>query len=197
MDAGIPHRRMVLELPAETTHLMIDNDNASEYANYQLGQDSGQLSLSMRDQHIKLCLQMAQQATRSLHIFSYNLDASVFDSLPFLEAVKQLAIGSTNSKVYILLQEPKDIVLHGHRIVELARRLSSHILIHRVDEEDKKRLDNFLIADQTGVIRRPHSNRYEGVADFNNTKDARLLLKFFEEAWERSQPEPELRRLHL
>ena len=33
--------------------------------------------------------------------------------------------------------------------------------------------------------------------EFNNPAEARLLLKTFNEAWERSQPEPELRRLHL
>jgi len=169
----------------------------TDYEKYRLGENSDTLSLSLREQHAQLSLQMAQQATRSLHIFTYDLDASVFDNQPFIEATKQLAINNPHSKVYILIQEPRNMILYGHRIVELARRISSHIFLHRANDDDRKRLDNFLIADQLGLIRRPHADRYEGIADFNNPQDSRLFLKYFEEAWERSQPDPELRRLHL
>ena len=54
-----------------------------------------------------------------------------------------------------------------------------------------------MIVDDVGIIRRAHNDRFEGLAEFNNPGEARLLLKRFNDAWERSQPEPELRRLHL
>jgi hypothetical protein len=87
--------------------------------------------------------------------------------------------------------------MHGHRIVELARRISSHIFIHRADEEEQSRIDSFMIVDEIRLIRRPHNSRFEGSAEFNNPGEARYYLKTFNETWERSWPEPELRRLHI
>jgi hypothetical protein len=54
-----------------------------------------------------------------------------------------------------------------------------------------------MIVDEVGLIRRAHNDRFEGAAEFNNPGESRLLIKTFNELWERSQPEPELRRLHL
>ena len=138
-----------------------------------------------------------EQASRTLHLFTRDLDPSLFDTAPFIEATKQLALASPRSKVYILIQDPTSIVKRGHRIIELARRINSHVFLHRAADEDKDRLDNFLVVDDMGVLTRPHGDRFEGSANFYAPADARLLLKYFKEAWELSQPEAELRRLHL
>lgn len=176
---------------------MNDAANLPELFTARLGQPSGTIALSLREQHSAALAQMAAQATRTLDIFSYNLDATVFDTVAFIDAVKQLAIGSNNSRVRILIQEPRDLILRGHRIIELARRVSSRIHLHRAAMDDRKRADSFFIADQTGLIRRAYPERYEGTADFNAAGEARSYLKFFEEAWERSEPEAEFRRLHI
>lgn len=197
MDAGIPHQHMTLT----STHMPHSQPAEPvpplELDEYKLGESNELISLSFREHHRDIALHMTQQATRSLYLFTNNLDASLYNTETFIEAVKYLAIAGANSKVYILLQDPTNVVLRGHRIVELARRLSSHIFIHRADEEDQKRVDNFMLLDQIGFIRRPHPNRYEGAACYNNPAEVRKYLKFFADAWERSHPEPELRRLHL
>jgi predicted GNAT family N-acyltransferase len=192
MDAGIPHQHMKRQLPSLDEGLTI-----RDLQEQKLGESRGLLSLRSRDDNREPVVRMVQQGQRSLYLFSPNLDPRIFNTPEFIEAVKQLALANTRSKVYILIIDPSAVVSRGHRIVELARRLSSHIFIHRADEEDHDRIDSFMIVDEVGLVRRAHNDRFEGAAEFNNPGEARLLLKTFNEAWERSQPEPELRRLHL
>lgn len=192
MDAGIPHRHMVRILPSLNEGL-----NINDLQNQILGENRETIRLESRDDNRLAANHMAEQGQHTLRLFTPNLDPRIFDTSEFIEAVKKIALASSYSKVYILIIDPTQAVTHGHRIVELARKINSHIFIHRADEEDQDRIDSFMIVDDVGVIHRPHADRYEGSAEFNNPGEARLLTKEFKDIWERSMAEPELRRLHL
>lgn len=192
MDAGIPHQHMTRSLPPMDVHI-----NINDLPKQVLGETRGYIDLKGLEDNKQAAIQMAQQGQRSLNLFTPNLDPRIFDNDEFIEAVKKVAIHNPRSRVNILLLDPGQVVSRGHRIVELARRISSHIFINRADSEDHDHVDTFMIVDDVGIIRRAHNDRFEGLAEFNNPGEARLLLKSFNEAWERSQPEPELRRLHL
>lgn len=192
MDAGIPHQHMVRMLPS------LDEDiNIKDLPKQILGESRQFIRLNSREDNRLAATHMVEQGKFTLKLFTPNLDPRIYDTNEFIEAVKKIALSSSRSKVYILLQDPTIVVTRGHRIVELARRISSHIFIHRASEDDQERIDSFLIVDEIGLIHRPHSDRYEGTVEFNNPGEARLLVKDFNNAWERSFPEPELRRLHI
>lgn len=192
MDAGIPHQHMTRSLPPLDVHI-----NINDLPKQVLGETRGYIDLKGLEDNKQSAIHMAKQGKRSLNLFTPNLDPRVFDNDEFIEAVKQVALDNPRSKVNILIINPHEVVSHGHRIVELARRISSHVFIHRADDEDTDRVDTFMVVDNVGIIRRAHNDRFEGLAEFNNPGEARLLAKEFAEMWERSQPEPELRRLHL
>lgn len=192
MDANIPHKHMVRTLPSLNEGL-----NINDLQKQILGENRELIRLESRDDNRLAASCMVGQGQFSLRLFTPNLDSRIFDTSEFIAAVKNLALASTHSKIYILIVDPTQAVTRGHRIVELARRISSHIFIHRADEEDQDRVDSFMVVDDVGIIHRPHADRYEGSAQFNNPGEARLLTKEFKDAWERSVPEPELRRLHL
>ncbi len=192
MDANIPHQHMTRSLPSLDVHI-----NVNDLSKQVLGETRGHIDLKGREDNKQAAIHMVAQGQRSLNLFTPNLDPRIFNNTDFIEAVKKLAINNPQSKVNILILDSSEIVAHGHRIVELARRVSSHIFIHRADEDDTKPCDTFMVVDGVGIIRRAHNDRFEGLAEFNNPAEARLLLKIFNDAWERSQPEPELRCLHL
>ena len=192
MDANIPHQHMTRSLPPLDVHM-----NINDLPKQVLGETRGYIDLKGLEDNKQAAIHMVAQGQRSLNLFTPNLDPRVFDNEDFIDAVKKLAISSPRSRINILILDPSDVVSHGHRIVELARRVSSRILIHRADEEDRNHVNTFMIVDDVGIIRRAHNDRFEGLAEFNNPAEARILLKTFNEAWEHSQPEPELRRLHL
>ena len=172
-------------------------DNARQLAASRLGETAGRLVLSNRGQFRDTCLLMAQQATRSIDIFSHDLDPPLFDQQAFLEALKSLVLNHRKSVVRVLLQDNQRVRSHGHRLVQLARRLSSHVEIRRPHADHRSHAENFLIANRTGYIRRPLPSQYQGEADFHNPLQASRLAEFFQEAWEHGEPDSELRQLDL
>jgi predicted GNAT family N-acyltransferase len=192
IDAGIPHKHMSRILPSLNEGL-----NINDLQKQILGENRELIRLESREDNRLAANHMVEQGQLTLRLFTPNLDPRIFDTNKFIEAVKNLALASPHSKVYILIKDPTLAVTRGHRIVELARKISSHIFIHRAGEEDQDRVDSFMVVDDVGIIHRPYADRYEGSMEFNNPGRARLLTKEFKDAWERSLPEPELRRLHL
>jgi hypothetical protein len=157
----------------------------TETKQYILGEHDDIIHLESMQDNRDIALSMAQQARRSLHIFTQDLDAPIFDTPSFTSFVR------------IIVKDTKYAILHGHRIIELARRLSSHIHIRKASIEYKEYSAAYLIADETAYLRRSNGYRYEGIACFNARNDCRHLLEFFNTAWEKAAPDPELRRLHI
>lgn len=162
---------------------------------YRLGVDHRALRLDHPQEIAAICAQMGAQARRELLLHDPLLEPALYDQWPFLEAVRQLALQRPALCVRILIFDPKAVNQRGHRLVELARRLSSRIAIQRVADEDQERLDAFLVIDATGYVHRPLAERMEAVADYCNPVFARRLVAEFEALWARSTPDLELRRL--
>ena len=142
-------------------------------------------------------VELAAGARRELLIFSHDLDPDLYDRQDFLTAVQQLALANPWYPVRILLGEPQRALLGGHRLIELSRRLSSRIAVRRVAEDFRNRADAFLIADGTGYCLRRQAERPEAVVEFRGGGPARRLRAEFEQIWEHSDEDTELRRLYL
>lgn len=164
---------------------------------HRLGEDETIISPTTAGEHRDLVLSMAQQATRNILIFTRDLDPAVYDTSEFLEAASILARRSPHSFVHILVQDGSRASREGHRLVSLAQRLSSHVEIRKPSREYADYNQAFFIADETGYIRRPQADRYEGVARFKDRLAARELALFFREVWERGRADTQLRRIHV
>jgi hypothetical protein len=162
-----------------------------------LGSSKDLITLDDRQSTRELAVQMLRQARRSLLLLSHDLDPGLYDNNEFLDALKDLALRSPRTEVRILLRDPTRVVQYGHRLIELMRRLNSHIHIHRVGEDYLNRSDTFMIVDEVGLMRRAVAERYEGIANFNDPAEAAQLRRVFDHIWEFSRPDPELRRLHI
>lgn len=171
---------------------MLENLN-----DYTLGESTGTIALSLREENRLATLALVGQAKRSIYIFSHQLDPYIYGDKDFLEAIIRLATRSRHSKIYLLVQNTQPMIKHGHRIIEISRRLSSYIKIRKVSEEFKDYHEDFLIVDETGLIHRKIATRYEGFASFNARREAKILIKFFDNVWIQSEPEPKLRHLHI
>ncbi|MDH5324796.1 MAG: hypothetical protein OEZ68_21540 [Gammaproteobacteria bacterium] len=162
-----------------------------------LGETDDLIHVDTKEESRLAVLSMTRQAHKSLHIYTHDFDTPVYDNGEFVEAAKQLAIRVPHSYVHILIRDTSRVVLRGHRIIELARRLGSHILIKKLAPQFNTHIEAFCIADETALLRRPIADRYEGQVNFNDRQDCKTALRFFHNAWEHSSPDPELRRLHL
>jgi hypothetical protein len=162
-----------------------------------LGKSDGQIALHGPTECRHAAQRLVEQARHKLFLFSFDLDAPIYDQTPFLEAVKNLAIRTPMSQVRILLQDNEKPQKEGHRLIDLWQRLTSRIEIRRPHPDYIDHPENFLLVDETGYLRWDLYNRYEGRADFHAKMDAGRYANFFQEVWERSEPDSELRRLHI
>ncbi len=162
-----------------------------------LGETEGLFTLAGREENRAISLALVRQAQRNLTIFTRDLDPALYDQMEFIEALTRLALAGPHARIRILALDPAAAVKRGHRLVELARRLSSYIQIRTPAEQHRNHAGALLIADDTGLVYRPLASRYEASASFHAPLEARRHLDNFNEAWEHAFTDPELRRLHL
>ena len=138
---------------------------------------------------------MAGQCRRYLKIYSQRLNRKIYDQPCFIEAVKALALRHANSRVDILVADTEQIRLGGHRLLDLSRKLPSSIQIRLRSEFFAYDLRSFIIADDVGFILRPVWYDMDDItASFRDRYTVRGLTEAFIEAWEQSEPDPQLRQ---
>ncbi len=162
-----------------------------------LGESHDPLPTDNSEEVAEATLALAQQARRSLDIFTQRLDHKIYNSIALYDAVLKLATRSRHSRVRILIQDAMPVVQSSNRLVELSYRISSRLQIRKPPIEHQDFNEEFVIADGCGLMRRIHPNRYEGEICFNGAIKARQLDKFFDECWEQSAADPQLRRLDI
>lgn len=162
-----------------------------------LGESNESLHTSSSEEVAEATLALAQQAHRSIDIFTQHLDHRIYNSAALYDAVLQLATRSRHSLVRILIQDSMPVAKSGNRLVELSYRISSRLQIRKPPLEHEGFKEEFVIADGCGLLRRTNPNRYEGELCFDAAMKARQLEKLFDECWEQSATDPQLRRLHL
>ena len=140
---------------------------------------------------------LAKQAKRCLYIYSRSLDPTIFDKIEFIAAAKKIVLYSRFAHIRILAVESKRITQRGHRLVTLARKLSSRIKIRRPEKQFRSLRQTFITVDGQGYLYRQDSERYEGIVDFNGPRETRELDKLFTDIWQRSQVDPEMRNLNI
>ncbi|WP_050756062.1 DUF7931 domain-containing protein [Nitrococcus mobilis] len=142
-------------------------------------------------------VELTMNARRELHLYSPDLEPHLYDYPPFLSALRALAVSGGRARVHILVRDSTPAVSRGHRLIELARQLTSFIEIRRLAEDTRERLDAFLVVDRRAVVHRLYWMSYQGMASPDDPVLARALVKEFEALWETASSDPELRRLHL
>lgn len=177
---------------------MTDPSNSAAEAEGEDGEQlQGVVTLTGQEGIRELSQRLVEQARRELLIFSADLDPDYYDQPPFIEALRRLCLGSPHQAVRILLTDPRLVVLKGHRLIDLARQLTSRVAIRRLGEDFKDRQDAFLIADGRGYCLRRLAGAREAVGTLDGPREARLLRAEFEHMWDHSDADSELRRLYL
>ena len=176
---------------------MTESESTTTLLDAILGNTSGKTHLNSVEQCRQAALSLASQAQKTIYIFSHDLEPQIYNQIPFLDAVKELAIRSRQSCIRILLQDNEKAQRDGHRLLQLWHRLTSKIEIRRPHPDYIDHPEGFLVADETGYLHRRLYTGYEATVDFNSRLEAGRLSRFFNEVWEQSGPDSELRDLHI
>jgi hypothetical protein len=163
----------------------------------KLGETSLEFEVESLDEARTVTQAMAAQAQRTLLLHTEVLEPAIYDKRAFLDAVTRLSHTHSQARIWILIQDARKVVQHGHRLVELARRMSSSIQLRRPAEQYRNYHESFLLADGCGYLHRPIASRYEGTANFHDPGKVTDFEKYFMEVWERSEPDEEVKRLYI
>lgn len=167
------------------------------FFNHQLGEIGDPIPIHTAEHHRVAATLMTQQARLFIDIASRELDPPVYDTPEFVDSIKRMVLQNRHTRVRILIFEPNAVVRRGHRLVDLAITLSSFFELRKPGPEHREWNGSLFIADEAGYVQRFDAARFEGVADFNDKRQAKLLLQEFEEIWAKSQPDPNFRRVML
>ena len=89
------------------------------------------------------------------------------------------------------------VISRGHRLVDLARRLTSKIQIRLVPDQLATDLHTCVMWDDQGYWLMPDHREYDGLSNLYDPVQANRLSERFDYLWQKSQTDPELRTLRL
>lgn len=140
---------------------------------------------------------LAKSATRYVDILSPQLDQAAFGNEALSSSLSALARSSRQTRVRILLQDPRPIVARGHRLLQLARRLPSTVHIQVLQEHPLWTGQTIVIRDRDGVLYRPADGDNTGFYEPDSRASTQRHLELFEELWRYSVQDSQLRTLHI
>ena len=162
-----------------------------------LGRDSELIALHSADDHRLVTEHMLGQARREFCLLTRNMDQAIYDQEGFIAGLKALALRSRTSHIRILLQDNDKAIKQGHRIIGLARRLTSSLEIHTPAADWLEHAENFLLIDDCGFIHQTLATSHEATASYQAPLKVQRLRAEFEHIWDSSEGDSELRRLYL
>jgi hypothetical protein len=127
---------------------------------------------------------LAQKARLELVLLSYDLDARLYGSEAFAEAVKDFLLSHERARLRGLVHSPQSAVRSSNRLIDLARRLSSRIELRQLPEDRVEAREDQLICDGRHFMRRRDPGDLEATWFDDAPLKARQLLKDFEERWQ-------------
>ena len=163
----------------------------------KLGEENQRLTLNTPSEQIACIRAMTEQSLRHLRIYTPNLESELYDNSDFASAVSQLARSSRFAEIRILIEDTRLIIARGHALLELHRRLPSSVTIRKLTMDIHGLEQPFLIADESGVLLRPDDGEGPSFANFCDRVTAKSLIEIFDQLWDRSYPDPELRSLSM
>lgn len=142
-------------------------------------------------------LAMLQQATRALCIYSTDLEPWLYHHSSIQQACTRLLLAHPRNQLRILVADPTRAVKEGHRLLQLARRLTSNVHIRKLHPDYPKPNGTYLLADDCGLLERPKADQYAGYALYRDPARVRIRQAEFDKAWDHGQSDANLRSFLL
>lgn len=162
-----------------------------------LGEPHPPLKVSDRAENLLATLALLRQGRSTVEVVSRHLDPPIYADPSVCEEFKRLVLDNRRARVRILINDPEPIARSGHRLLDLARRLSSFFELRVPHPRHADYNSAFMLVDGTGLVLREFADRYEGQVSFGDRRTGRNLGVLFDEMWDLASPDPRLRQLSL
>jgi len=163
----------------------------------RFGEPHPPLAVSDRSENLAVTVEMLRQGRSTVEVVSRHLDPPIYADATVCDEMKRLVLANRRSRVRILIIDPDPISRGNHRLLDLARRLSSFFELRVPHAKHADYNGAFMLVDRTALILREFADRYEGQVTFGDRRAGHNLGALFEEMWEPARPDPRLRQLSL
>jgi hypothetical protein len=175
---------------------------ASEAATYDaapfvLGKTTALQRFSLANEARAHALALLQQASRSLCLYSEDLDPWLYNNRACQDACTRFLLASPKNRLRILIRDSSRLVREGHRLLALSRKLPSGCQIRKLNPDYPAEEVAFLLADGRALLMRPKPGEPAGYAIYENPGRGRQCQGQFDQAWETSLSDPDLRSMLL
>lgn len=157
---------------------------------------AGFRDLTTRAEFRDAAAELAQSATLHLDILTFAFEREVYGHTEFVQAVQALATAHRLARIRVLVHSPEWASRSGHRLVELARRLTSFIELRELHEQDKQLTSDVLVADGKALLLRESPDVVAARFYPDDARQAGLWSRRFEGLWAGGEPVQALRQLH-
>jgi hypothetical protein len=140
--------------------------------------------------------ELARSARLQLNILTYEFEREIYGHPDFVQAVQALATHHSRARARILIHSPEWASRSGHRLVELARRLSSFIELRGMNEQDRELTSEVLIADGESLLLRDSPDVVHARYFPDDPRQAAGWLRRFEGLWAGGEIVQALRQLN-
>lgn len=139
------------------------------------------------------------QSKREILIVTPDLEHARFDNDAFINALSAFSRSSRYTVTRLLIANPSMAVTEGHRLVKLARKLSSLIDIRQLhdDDIDVSQAQAWIVADDIGLLRCTNRDPWQGSLLPKGTPYAQQARSRFMEWWERGTEIQDFRELGI
>ena len=134
-----------------------------------------------------------KQANVSIKIYSHSLCPALFNSSTVIEACEQFCLKNHRTQIHIIVEETRPLTQISHRLLSLAHKHSSSIFLKKMKTDGPKRNDDYVCIDRSAYFQLPSSQHYESICNFSDAHRTAIFLTHFNDAWDVSFVDPELR----
>ena len=138
-------------------------------------------------------LALLQQARFSLSLYTPDLEAWLYSHSSVQDACTKKLLASPKNRLRILVRDVGKPVRQRHRMLNLARRITSNLHIRRVNPDQPCDESAYLLADDRGLLLREQPEQYAGYALYNDPGRVRQRQAQFDQARKNKQTDPNIR----
>ena len=153
--------------------------------------DGGKTLAAMR-------LQLLRGARRRVAIYQPALPTDAYNHAAELDELRRIAAAGRGAEIRLILHDPAAALRDSHRLIALAQRLPSTVLVREpVEESDRTYGSAYLLTDAGGYLFLPEAARPRGRGAMEDRASQAPLQQHFQEAWERAARATALQPLDL
>ena len=164
-----------------------------------LGETNAEIQLDHADENKNIALSLVEQARYGINIFTQDMDNAILDNDDFENHVFNLAVRHPRTKIRVLVLDSSTAVKKGHCLIRIAQKLTSSVFIKNPPAIHSNDKSAFITVDGIGMLYRRHATpyNYQASANFMSPRRVKKLDIFFNEVWEQSIRDQQVRRLFV